>query len=136
MIRRRQLLGSALALSAAMPLFGACAPAPAAPAAPAGTAPPAGTGAPAKATKLQLPTYTPIEVAKPDLPATAQGLDAAYFNFPKNVVKSVATPPGQGGDVNVFTLLQIQPPPPVDQNPAWQAVNKDVNADRKSTRLN
>jgi putative aldouronate transport system substrate-binding protein len=33
--------------------------------------------------------------------------------------------------VSVFTLLQIQPPTAVDQNAAWQAVNKDVNANLK-----
>jgi putative aldouronate transport system substrate-binding protein len=83
------------------------------------------------AARLQMPTYTPIQAAKPDLPATDAGLDAAYFSYPKTLVKSVPQPPGSGGDVNVFTLLQIQPPPPVDQNVAWQAVNKDVNANIK-----
>ena len=69
-----------------------------------------------------------IEAAKPDLPSSAAGLDAGYFSFPKNLIKSVAQTPGSGGEVSVFTLVQGAVPPAVDQNPAWQAVNKELNA--------
>ena len=99
-----------------MPLLIAAACTQAAP--PAASTPPRAAGTAATG-RVKLPTYSPIQVAKPDLPATDAGLDAAYFEFPRNPVKSVPQPPGSGQDVNVFTLLQIQPPPPVDQNAAW-----------------
>jgi putative aldouronate transport system substrate-binding protein len=124
-VDRRTLLRIAVAAAVGGPLAAACAPAlpPAlSPQRPSASTPSA---------RVNLPTHSAIEVAKPDLPATESGLDAAYFAFPQNLVKSVQQPPASGGDINVFTLLQIQPPPPVDQNPAWQAVNKDVNANMK-----
>ena len=39
------------------------------------------------------------------------------------------TPPGSGGKVDIFTTAFLPlPPNPVDQNPAWQEVNKQLNA--------
>jgi putative aldouronate transport system substrate-binding protein len=86
----------------------------------------------ASSAKLQLPTYLPAQgTPKPDLPASEAGLQAGYLKYPKDLVKSVAQPPGLGGDVSLFTLLQGPPPPAVDQNPMWQAVNKQLNANMK-----
>jgi putative aldouronate transport system substrate-binding protein len=90
-----------------------------------------GSAAASTSAKATLPSYLPVQAAPPDLPSTPEGLDAGYVSYPKNLIKSVPQTPGSGGDVSVFTLLQIQPPPPIDQNPAWQAVNKDLNANMK-----
>ena len=103
-------------------LVGACTPA--APSAPAageagGTA---GSGA------VKLPTYMPFEGPKPDLPGNAQGLDPAFFKFPTDLVKTVSTPPGDGSTITAITYLTLAPPPPPEQNTAWQAVNKALNA--------
>jgi len=117
---RREFLARALVLTAGIPLLGACAQA--VPTAPNPT--PAG-GA------FQLPIYVPIEVAKPDLPGTATGVDPGYSTFPKNLVKSVTDTPGRGGDVTAFTRVILAAPPAVDQNPAWQAVNKAIGANMK-----
>jgi putative aldouronate transport system substrate-binding protein len=81
--------------------------------------------------KLQLPTYVPFQGPKPDLPGTPQGVADAYFRYPKDLVKSVQTPPGKGDDVTVFTNPAGAPPPPLDQNPTWQRINKDLNANFK-----
>jgi putative aldouronate transport system substrate-binding protein len=120
---RRSVLRLVAAGTLGLPLLSAaCGPGAPVASRPAGATP---------AAKLKLPSYIPIQVAKPDYPATEAGLDAAYLEFPRDLVKSVPQPAGTGSDVSVFTLLQIQPPPPVDQNAAWQAVNKDVNANMK-----
>ena len=37
-------------------------------------------------------------------------------------------PPGTGGTVNIMSIQLFPPPTPLDQNPAWQAVNKALNA--------
>jgi len=105
-------------------LLQACSPA--GPAAPA-----AGGGAPATAGGtggLKLPTYLPFEGPKPDLAGNPQGLDPAYFKFPADLVKSVPQPPGDGSTVTAITYLTLAPPPPMEQNAAWQAVNKSINA--------
>jgi putative aldouronate transport system substrate-binding protein len=56
------------------------------------------------------------------------GLDPAFFTFPGQLVKSVAEPPGDGSNVSAITYLTLAPPTPMDQNAAWQAVNKATNA--------
>jgi len=111
-----------------MSLLEACAPgtpgAPAAPAAGGGATPGAGAagGGPVK-----LPTYVPFQGPKPDLPGNEQGLDPAFFKFPTDLVQTVTTPPGDGSTVNALVYLTLAPPPPLDQNAAWQAVNKALN---------
>ncbi len=91
-------------------------------------APPAATS---RAGGVNLPGYVPINLVQPDLPGTAQGVDPAYFSFPKNLVKSVPEAPGAGGDVTAFTDVILAAPPGLDQNVAWQAVNKALNANMK-----
>ncbi|MBV9579666.1 MAG: hypothetical protein JO057_13845 [Chloroflexi bacterium] len=91
----------------------------------------AGASTPAAAGKLRLPTYLPVQGAKPDLPPTPQGLQAAYFTYPQTLVQSVTQSPGSGTDVTALTSLPFAPPPGVDQNPAWQAINKALNANVK-----
>lgn len=74
-----------------------------------------------------LPTYVPFQGPPADLPGDARGLDPGYFKFPKDLVQSVATPPGDGGTVTAITMIPFTPPRPVDQNAAWQAVNRALN---------
>ncbi|MGH2519002.1 MAG: hypothetical protein ACRDF8_04300, partial [Chloroflexota bacterium] len=78
------------------------------------------------------PTYTPYaNKPKPDYPSIGPLYEDGYDNYPANPVKSVATPPGKGSDVSIFSIGLFPPPNPLDQNPAWKAVNKDVNANIK-----
>src|SRR5438105_4487909 len=124
-MNRRQFLERALAVGAVgLPLLvEACTPsAPAS--APAGQS---GGAAPAT-TALKPPTYVAFQGPKPDLPGNPQGLDPAFFKFPADLVKSVPTPPGDGSTVTAITYLTLAPPPPAEQNAAWQAVNKALNA--------
>ena len=74
---------------------------------------------------VTLPTRVPIPGAPPDLPGSADGLvDPGYINYPANPFKAVAETPGSGGDVTVATWTLAPPPPAVDSNALWQAVNK------------
>ena len=57
-----------------------------------------------------------------------QGLDPAFFKFPTDLIKSVPTPPGDGSTITAITYLTLAPPPPMESNAAWQAVNKAINA--------
>src|SRR5579864_1393492 len=123
MIRRRDFLVKAATLSAGVTVLAACAtPVPNA------SAPAA---APARGSGVQLPSYIPVVLAQPDLPATAAGVDPGYLTFPKTLARSVSETPSKGGDVNVFTFVILAAPPPVDQNPAWQAINKAIGANVK-----
>ena len=89
-----------------------------------------GAAAAPTSAKAILPTYAPFQGPKPDLPGNEQGLDPAFFKFPdpNSLTQTVTTPPGDGSTVTAITYLTLAPPPPMDQNAAWQAVNKAINA--------
>ena len=78
---------------------------------------------------LQLPTYVPLKNTPPaDLPGDDK-IDAGYFEFPKNLVKTVTdTPIKSGQDVNIMTWNVTGPIAPLDQNVAWQQINKEIGA--------
>jgi putative aldouronate transport system substrate-binding protein len=107
----------------------------AAPSAPSAKAPPAsgaaGTAGAAQA-GVKLPSYLPFQNGpKPDLVGTASGVDAAFFKFPADLVKSVPAAPGDGSEVTAIVALTYAPPPSVDSNAGWQAVNKSLNVNLK-----
>jgi putative aldouronate transport system substrate-binding protein len=110
-------------------LLEACTPpAPAA----TGAAPPAAGTTPVSSL---LPTYIPIANGpKPDFPAGGALYCDGFTRYPANPVKALpAEPPGAGSIVNIFTEAALPLPTPVDQNPAWQAVNKQLNANVQYT---
>jgi putative aldouronate transport system substrate-binding protein len=119
------LLTSTVGLEA---LLAACAPAPvASPGAASGGGPnatPAATTG--TAATLQLPTFVAFQGPPPDQPGNEQGVQPVYVHYPKNPVKSVTTPPSKGGQVTALTNTVNAPPAPMDQNPAWQAVNQQL----------
>jgi putative aldouronate transport system substrate-binding protein len=97
-------------------------PTQAAPTAPKPTAAPAG---------YRTPTYVAFQGPKPDIPGSADGLPPAYNAFPTDLRKSVLQPPGKGGDVTIMNFTNAPVPPGLDQNPAWQEVNKQIGATLK-----
>ncbi len=123
--RRRvlQLAGGAFAVS----LVAACAPGtPTAAPTPIAAAPTGG----AASTASVYPTYLPASGGpKPDFPASGAGYDDGFEKFPTNPVKALpAEPPGTGSAVQIMSIALFPPPTPLAQNPAWQAVNKALNA--------
>jgi putative aldouronate transport system substrate-binding protein len=110
------------------------APAPTAVPATAPTQAPA-TIAPAPAavakTSSVLPTFVPSTSGpKPDFPSAGPLYEDGFSRYPTNPAKALPdTPPGSGGRVDIFTTAFLPlPPNPVEQNPAWQEVNKQLNA--------
>src|SRR5262249_23736592 len=97
---------------------------------PAPTASPRAGGA-AWSGGASLPPYVPTQGPKPDLAGNEDGLQHGSFTYPKNPFKSVTQTPGLGTDVVAMTRDAGGPPPPLDQNAAWQAVNKQLNANMK-----
>jgi putative aldouronate transport system substrate-binding protein len=94
----------------------------------------AAAGAPAagSTTGFAYPSHISFAGPKPDLAGGPNGLPDAFFSYPSSTVKSVQSPPGKGGDVTVLsTSVGGGPPPPVEQNPTWQQVNKDLNVSLK-----
>ncbi len=94
--------------------------------------PVAGTTSVARST---LPAYVPFQGPKPDYPPSSDGIvPAGYLTFPQNLVKSSSGPVGKQGDEVSFLTYSINPTPAaVEQNPAWQQVNKDLGLNLKFT---
>ena len=92
-------------------------------------APVAATSAPAAAPATLLPAYTPSALRPPpDFPSLGPLYEDGYTNYPRNVVKAISQAPGAGSSISAF-VPQLQPPPTaLDSNPAWQEVNRQLNA--------
>ncbi|GAA2369262.1 extracellular solute-binding protein [Nonomuraea africana] len=116
-LSRRGLLrlgATATAGAALSPLLAACGGG-------AGSAP----ATKAQGLTVKLPAYVPLSgAAKPDLPGTAAGVPEGYFTYPKELFKSVAKPPMSGGTVTMASKTFLPPPPPREQNAAWQEIEK------------
>jgi putative aldouronate transport system substrate-binding protein len=100
-----------------------------APAAP--TSPPAAPAGASGGAASTYPNYYPVTSGPtPDIQAAGPEYQVGFVNFPKNPPKSwTKAPPGSGGTVVSYTNSGAPlPPTPMDQNPAWQEVNKQLNA--------
>jgi putative aldouronate transport system substrate-binding protein len=128
MLQRGALAGMAVALSACS------APAPQAPRAASGTPP----GAPAVASGaatgttfggVQLPTYvSSTQGPKPDVPSTGPNISGGFLSYPANPPRATQTTPGRGSEVTFFVPAYYPPATPLEQNSAWQEVNKQLGA--------
>jgi putative aldouronate transport system substrate-binding protein len=117
-----RLAAGGVALSA---LLEACA----APAPPAGGA---ATPAAAGGARVQLPSFVPFLGAAPDFVGSPDGiLPPAFLNYPRNPPRTVTQPVGKGDDVNAMMYTTQAPPTPVEQNAAWQEVNRQLGVNMK-----
>src|SRR6185295_20397015 len=75
------------------------------------------------------PTYLPVANApKAQYASTGPQYDDAFDSYPKNPTKVLKDAPGAGSTVNIMSISLFPPPTPFAQNKAWQAVNKELNA--------
>jgi putative aldouronate transport system substrate-binding protein len=113
--------------AAALPMVQACTPG--GREAPTGGAP---SGAAGRAAKVQLPTYVPFQGPKPDFPPSADGIvPPGYLRFPQQLADTVPAPVGKGEDVTFMTYTINPPGPPLEQNAAWQQVNRELGVSLK-----
>jgi putative aldouronate transport system substrate-binding protein len=127
-VNRRQFIertGLAVGALVTPALLEACAPSPAA-------APPSATAATGNSGANVMPTYVPFpNKPKPDFPSSGDPYLDGYNNFPKNPQKVISGEVGSGSTVTSQTIGLFPPPTPYENNPAWQAINKDLNVDFK-----
>jgi putative aldouronate transport system substrate-binding protein len=125
-LSRRHLLRTLAGAAIGVPLLAACAPQipVAAPTRPASAATSGATG------NAVYPSYAANSSGpKPDFPASGPTYDDAFSGYPANPAKALpADPPGTGGQVRIMSIQLFPPPTVYDQNTAWQAVNKALNA--------
>ncbi|WP_328536063.1 extracellular solute-binding protein [Streptomyces sp. NBC_00344] len=81
--------------------------------------------------KVELPAFVPADVAAPDLAGSAEGLDAAYLRYPKNLTRSVAAPPGDGSVITALTETFTTPAPAMGRNTYWKELNKRLGSEFK-----
>jgi putative aldouronate transport system substrate-binding protein len=87
----------------------------------------------AGAKKIVWPTYQRFAGPPPDLPGTADGVQAGYTKYPSSLVTSVKAKPGDGSVVRAVAITYGTPPKPVDQNKLWQALNQALGIDLQVT---
>jgi putative aldouronate transport system substrate-binding protein len=121
-VSRRNFLAGSLATAVGLPLLSACSAA-----GPSGS--PAATAGAQGAAKPLLPTYIPVQNGpKPDYhddnPIYSDGAE----NYPPNPQKVNSSPPGAGSTLSALITAYFPQPTPHDQNPTWQAVEKQLNA--------
>jgi putative aldouronate transport system substrate-binding protein len=134
-VSRRGFIRLSAGATAVLPgLLAACgtpaqAPSPTAAGKPAAGTPAAGAPAAARSGSL-LPTYIPLANGpKADYASASQQYEDGWDNYPMPPIKAwTKGAPGAGSVVNVFTNAYNPPSTPLDQNVAWQEVNKQLNA--------
>lgn len=77
---------------------------------------------------VRLPTYLPFTGVTPDLPGTAEGVDAAFRKYPADPAKSVSGEVGLGGVITAMTTTFYGVPPAADSNSYWAGLNKKLGA--------
>src|SRR5579859_2294576 len=120
-LTRRAFIGNTAGVAAGLTLLAGCG------LAPRPSAGPTAAGGDANSARSRIPSYVAVQDGpKADLPARADGVDAGYFSFPQTLFKSVKQAPGNGEDVTLMTNLIQGAIVALEQNSAWQAVNKDM----------
>jgi putative aldouronate transport system substrate-binding protein len=96
----------------------------------AAPAPPAITPTAPATSKSVLPTFVPLQGGpKPDYPSAGQQYEDGWDTYPANPIRSwTKAPPGLGSTITALSNGFNPPSTPFDQNPAWQEVNRQLNA--------
>jgi putative aldouronate transport system substrate-binding protein len=85
---------------------------------------------PTAAKASAVPSYIPL-ANKPtaDYPSRGELFEDGYINYPASPARATpAEPPGLGSTVSVFVDGLYPPATPLEQNAAWQEINKQLNA--------
>jgi putative aldouronate transport system substrate-binding protein len=122
--RRTFIKGAAAGLALTPGLLAACT-AVAPPSSPTTAA-----GAAAAKPSSVLPSFVPLQGGpKPDYASAGQQYEDGWDNYPTSPIKAwTKAPPGSGSTINALSNGFNPPSTPYDQNPAWQEVNKQLNA--------
>ncbi|GAA2621062.1 extracellular solute-binding protein [Dactylosporangium fulvum] len=83
--------------------------------------------------KVPWPAYQPFAGPTPDLPGTAEGVQAGYTKYPSNLVNAVKATPGDKTKVKAVAITYGTPPKPADQNKLWKAINDALGIDLELT---
>ncbi|HEV7662334.1 MAG TPA: extracellular solute-binding protein, partial [Chloroflexota bacterium] len=123
---RHTAVGTVALSAAGLPLLEACTP----------TVPPVSTTtAPAATVSAAgaFPAFIPqVNKPTPDFPAPGEQYMDGYNNYPRNPARALPSePPGRGGTVTSLTVGVLPPHAPLDQNAAWQEINKRLGVDFK-----
>jgi putative aldouronate transport system substrate-binding protein len=75
------------------------------------------------------PSYVPVTNGpKPDYHTDDPRFDDGFDNYPANPIKAISEKPGTGGTINILNRAYFPQPTPFEQNPTWQEVNRQINA--------
>ncbi len=127
---------ASLVAGAALALAG-CGVLPTPPASGTPTGSPNGTPNGVPAASGPYPTYQPTQGGpKPDFPSLGPQYEDGFSLFPSNPAKAwTRDPPGAGGNVQALMVVtRPAVPNALEQNPAWQQINQQLNANFQINR--
>jgi putative aldouronate transport system substrate-binding protein len=126
-VSRRNFLAASLASAVALPLIDACTQPPSSGASSSSGGPQL-AGAQGAAASLY-PTYIPVQNGpKPDYHDANPLFSDGFDNYPMNPQAANSGAPGAGSSFNILIAAYFPPPTAREQNPTWQAVEKQLNA--------
>lgn len=77
--------------------------------------------------KVELPQTIKNERLKYDIAPSEDGIIPGFlFNYPQEPPKTVDSPPANGGTTNAACEINTPLPLPMERNPVWQQVNKQL----------
>ena len=81
------------------------------------------------ATGLELPDHTPPPEVEGAIISDVEGVPPGYETFPSELIRTVDSPPGDGGPITEFKITWDSPAPPLAENKFWQSFNDRLNVD-------
>lgn len=81
------------------------------------------------ATGLELPNHTPPPKVEGAIISDVEGVPPGYETRPLELIRTVDSPPGDGGPITEFKITWDPPIPPLEMNKFWQSFNERLNVD-------
>jgi putative aldouronate transport system substrate-binding protein len=84
------------------------------------------------AARMELPAHLPFQGPTPDFAPSPDGIvPPGYLTFPKQLADTVPAAVGKGEEVTFLTYTINPPSPALEQNAAWQQVNRELGVSLK-----
>ena len=78
---------------------------------------------------LELPNHTPPPEVEGAIISDVDGVPPGYPKTPDELLRTVDSPPGDGGPITEFKISWDAPAPPLEENVFWQSYNERLNVD-------
>lgn len=96
---------------------------------------PGGSAGPEPKSPFTPPAYTETPRLEGAVVSKEAGVPIGYETLPAELIKTVDTPPGNGGPMTHVHVTWGAPVPPLDKNAWWRGLNERLNVDFQMTTI-